>query len=132
MYGKPAMTCSKYQVYLYGSHIWMLSLLFFEGLQSRHSESSDSPHPSLLAAIPLLYGSITFIHLKENSSIWLNYQTFVKKQNRENLYGWGPSRVKLKQLTLNHMCKIGLSKEMRKIAASVTLHIFTHLCTEYC
>jgi hypothetical protein len=41
-----------------------------------------------------------------------------------------PSRVK--QLTLNHMCKVGLSKEMRKITASVTLHIFTQVCIVNC
>jgi hypothetical protein len=36
MYGKPAMTCSKYQVYLYGSEAITYSIwvLYFEWLQS--------------------------------------------------------------------------------------------------
>jgi hypothetical protein len=49
MYGKPAMTCFKYQVYLNGSEaITYLS----EWLQSHHYESSDYPHPPLQAALP--------------------------------------------------------------------------------
>ncbi len=39
MYGKLAMTCLKYQVYLYGSE------------QNQHYESSDCPHPPLQAAL---------------------------------------------------------------------------------
>ncbi len=51
------------------SHIWML---YFDWLQSQHYESSDFPNPPLQAALshsPLLYGSRTFTHLKENSSV---------------------------------------------------------------
>jgi hypothetical protein len=44
MYGKPAMVCFKYQVYLYGSPIWVP---YFEWLQSQYYESSDCPHPPL-------------------------------------------------------------------------------------
>ncbi len=72
MYGNPAMTCFKYQVYLYGSkpsHIWVL---YFEWLQGQHYESSDCPH--VQAALPPVYGSITFSHLKENFSM-VNYYT---------------------------------------------------------
>ena len=54
MYGKHAMTCFKYQVYLYGSKaITYLSVtIYFEWLQSQHYESSDCPHPPLQAARP--------------------------------------------------------------------------------
>jgi hypothetical protein len=45
MYGKPDTTCFKFQVYMYGSE----ALTYFN-------------------AIYILYGSITFIHLKENFS----------------------------------------------------------------
>jgi hypothetical protein len=72
MYGKPAMTCFKYQVYLYGSEaITYLSVtVYFERLQSQHYESSDCPHPPLQAALPPpVYGSITFTHLEENFSM---------------------------------------------------------------
>ncbi len=31
--------------------------------------SSNFPHPPLKAALPTLYGSITFTHLEENSSM---------------------------------------------------------------
>jgi hypothetical protein len=55
MYGKPAMNCLKYQVYLNGSKaitycIWKP---YFKWLQSQHYESSDCPHPPLQAAPPL-------------------------------------------------------------------------------
>ena len=49
MYGKPAMTCFKYQVYLYGSEaITYLSAILW------------------VVTEPALYGIITFTHLKEN------------------------------------------------------------------
>ncbi len=53
MYGKPAMPCFKYQVYLYGSiAIANLSAIqYIEWLQSQHYESSDCPPPPLQAAL---------------------------------------------------------------------------------
>jgi hypothetical protein len=44
-------------------------VLYFEWFQSQHYESSDCPHPPLQAALPPVYGSITFTHLKENFSM---------------------------------------------------------------
>ncbi len=54
MYGKPAMTCFKYQVYLYGSEaITNLSAtVYFEWLQSQHYESSDCPPPPTTGSPP--------------------------------------------------------------------------------
>ncbi len=42
----------------------------------------------------------------EETLVWLNYHTYVKKQG-ENLYGWGT--ITCKKPSLNHMRKIGLS-----------------------
>jgi hypothetical protein len=90
MYGKPAMTCFKYQVYLYmcmvqkPSHI---SVLYFEWLQSQHYESSDCPHPPLQAALPQGLAAKPSPILKR-TLVRLNYYTYVKSQ-RENLFGWG-------------------------------------------
>jgi hypothetical protein len=50
MYGKPAITCFKYQVYLYSSEaITYLSAI--QWLQSQHYESSDCPHPPLQSGL---------------------------------------------------------------------------------
>ncbi len=70
MYGKPAMTCFKYQVYLYGSEA-ITCLSAIEWLQSQHYQSSDCPpHPHLRQpSPPPVYGSKTFNHLKENFSM---------------------------------------------------------------
>ncbi len=84
MYGKLAMTCFKYQVYLYGSEaitylnafLWVLTepVLWVMRLP---------PPPTIGTPPPSLYDSLTFAHLEENSTVvWLN----VKKQG-ENLYG---------------------------------------------
>ncbi len=55
MYGKLAITCLKYQVYLYGSEaITYLNAFLWVVKQSLHYESSDSPHPPLQAALPPL------------------------------------------------------------------------------
>jgi hypothetical protein len=53
MYGKPATTCLKYQMYLYGSeaNTYLNDIQYFEWLQSQHYESSDCPQPPLQAAI---------------------------------------------------------------------------------
>ncbi len=87
MYGKPAITCFKYQVFLYGSEaitylnaiLWVVTVL-----QSQQYESSHCPHPHYRQPSPALYGSITFTHLKENF-VWLNYHTYFEKQ-RGNLH----------------------------------------------
>ncbi len=71
MYGKPAMTCFKYQVYLYGSEAITYLIAYFEWLQSQHYESSDCPPPPPTTGSPPppVYGSIIFTHLKENFSM---------------------------------------------------------------
>ncbi len=54
MHGKPAMTCFKYQVYLYGSEaITYLNTILWVVTEP---------------ALWHLYGSITFTHFEENSS----------------------------------------------------------------
>jgi hypothetical protein len=87
MNGKLDMTCLKYQVYLYGSEaitylsafLWVVTEPALWVIRLPPPHTTGSPPPSL-------YGSITFTHLEENSSM-VNYHTFVKKQG-ENLYGW--------------------------------------------
>jgi hypothetical protein len=59
MYGKPSMTCFKHQVV------------------------TELAYPPLQAALPALYGIITFTHLEENSRM-VKYHTYVKNQ-REKL-----------------------------------------------
>jgi hypothetical protein len=64
MYGKPAMTFLKYQMYLYGSEaISYLNTMYFERLQ-RSSTLSNQSSPTLpLQAATPPYGSITFTYL---------------------------------------------------------------------
>ncbi len=52
MYGNPAMTCFKYQVYLYGSEAITIWMLYFKWLQSQHYESSDFPPPPTSGSPP--------------------------------------------------------------------------------
>ncbi len=59
MYGKLAMTCLKYQVYLYGSEV----ITYLNAIMAAQ------PSP-----------------IWKRTLAWLNYHTFVKKQG-ENLYG---------------------------------------------
>jgi hypothetical protein len=52
MYGKPAMTCFKYQVYLMvqkPSPVWVL---YFEWLQAIFMSHQTATHPPLQAALP--------------------------------------------------------------------------------
>ncbi len=72
MYGNLAMTCFKYQVYLYGSEaITYLNAFFWVVTEpGQHNESSDCPHPPpYRQPSPSLYGSITSPHLEENFSM---------------------------------------------------------------
>jgi hypothetical protein len=50
MYGKPAITCFKYQVVLYGLKAITYLNIYFEWLQSQQYESPNCPHPPLQAA----------------------------------------------------------------------------------
>jgi hypothetical protein len=54
MYGKLAMTCFKYQVYLYGSEAITYLNASCGWQQSQHYESSDCPNPPPQAALPPL------------------------------------------------------------------------------
>ncbi len=73
MYGKPATTCFKYQVYLYGSEaitylsaiLWVVTepALWVIRLPPPPPDRQPAPPP------PPVYGSITFTHLKENFSM---------------------------------------------------------------
>ncbi len=91
LYGKPAMTCFKYQVYLYGSEsITYLNDILWAFRKPALWVIRLPPSP-LQAALPPLYGSIflTITHLEENYSMAkLQYLLYVKKQ-RENPNGWG-------------------------------------------
>ncbi len=63
MFGKPAMTCFEYQVYLYVSQ----AIIYLNALLWVVTE------PSLwvirLSPLPPMCGNITFTHLEDNSSI---------------------------------------------------------------
>ncbi len=70
MYGKPAMTCFKYQVYLYGSEaITYLSAILWVVTKPALWIIRLPPIPHYRQPSPTVYGSITFIHLKENFSM---------------------------------------------------------------
>ncbi len=70
MYGKPAMTCLKYQVYLYGSEaITYLSAILWVVTEPTLWVIRLPPTPQYRQPSPPVYGSITFTHLKENFSM---------------------------------------------------------------
>ncbi len=84
MYSKPAMTCFKYQVYLYGSEAMCYTM---SGYRASTMSHQTAPHPPLQAALPPVHGSITFTHLKENfSMVKLPY---LGKKSKGNPYGRG-------------------------------------------
>jgi hypothetical protein len=97
MYGKPAMTCFKNQMFLYGSDAitYLTVILCFEWLQSQDYESSYCPTPSLLQQTPPpphLCSSKKPSPIWKRTLVWLNYHTFVRKQMK-NLVG-EPSHVR--------------------------------------
>jgi hypothetical protein len=69
MYGKPAMTCFKCQVYFYGSEaityliaiLWLVQEPVLQVIIGTPTPTIGSPPP--------LYGSITFTHLEQNFSL---------------------------------------------------------------
>jgi hypothetical protein len=70
MYGKPAMTCFKYQVYLYGSEaIPYLSAILWVVTEPALWVIRLPPTPHYRQPSPYVYGIITFTHLKENFSM---------------------------------------------------------------
>ena len=101
------------------SPIW---LVYFEWLQSQHYESSDCPPPPTTGSPPpLCMGSITFTHLKENFSMVKLPYLCKKIQGKTCMVG-EPSHVK--QLSLIHVCKIGLKKKhIRAYARSILSYI---------
>jgi hypothetical protein len=104
MYGNPAMTCFKYQVYVYGSEaITYLSAILWVVIEPALSHQA-APTPQYRQPSPHVYGSITFTHLKENFSM-VKLPYLCKKSKGPCMVG-EPSHVK--QLSLNHVCEIGL------------------------
>jgi hypothetical protein len=89
MYGKLAMTCFKYLVYLYGSEAitYLNALLSFKATEPACTMSHQTaPIRTTGSPPPNLYGSITFTHLEENSTkVKLPY--LCKKKHWKNLYG---------------------------------------------
>jgi hypothetical protein len=70
MYGILAMTCFKYQVYLYGSEaITYLNAFLWVVTERVTMSHQTAPTPHFRQPPPSLYGNITFAHLEENSSI---------------------------------------------------------------
>ncbi len=67
MYGKPAMPCFKYQVYLSGSEaITYLSAKIWVVTEPALWVITLPPAPHYRQPSPPVYGSITFTHLKAN------------------------------------------------------------------
>jgi hypothetical protein len=81
-----------------------------------------SHQTALLAALPPLYGSITFTSLEENySTIWLNYYTYcMLKSKGKTVYEPSP----VKQLSLNHGSKIGLKEIPLPIGPTTFSYIY--------
>ncbi len=83
MYGKIAITCFKYQVYLYDSEaitylnafLWVVTEPALWVIRLPPSPTTGSPPPSL-------YGSITITHLEENSSMVKLPYLFLKERGK--------------------------------------------------
>ncbi len=105
MYGKPAITCFKYQVFLYGSEsitylnaiLWVVPDPTVWVITLPPLRTTGSPPPLCMAALPSPIGKRTLV--------WLNYRTYFKKQGETGMVQ-KPSHVK--QLSPIHVCKIGL------------------------
>ncbi len=70
MFSKPAMTCFKYQVYLYGSEaITYLNVLLWLFTKPALMSHKTSPIPLYRQPSLPLYGSKTITHLEKNFSI---------------------------------------------------------------
>jgi hypothetical protein len=70
MYGKLAMTCFKYQMYLYGSEaITCLNAFLWVVTEQALSVIRLPPPTTTGSPFPILYGSVTFNLLEENSSM---------------------------------------------------------------
>jgi hypothetical protein len=107
MYGKLAITCFKYQVYLYSSEaISYLNAFLWVGTEPTlwvirlpPPPTTGSPPPLCMAALPSPIWKTTLV--------WLHYHTYIKKHG-ENLYGLGTMTCKTTTVSLNYVCKIGL------------------------
>jgi hypothetical protein len=89
-------------------------MLYFDWLPSQHYESSDCPHPPYRQPSSFLYGSITFTHLEENSSM-VKLPYFMLKSKGKPCMVKAPLHVK--KISLNHVCKIGLKKGVKEEGA---------------
>jgi hypothetical protein len=103
MYGKPAITCFKYQVFLYGSEaINIFECYTLSGYRASSMSHHTAPTLHYRQLSPTLYGSITFTHLIENSC----FKPILKRKG-ETCVVQEPSHVK--QLFPICVCKIGLN-----------------------
>ncbi len=109
------MTCYKYQVYLYGSEAItylnaILQVIIEPALWVIRLPLPPPPPPSQHYRQPSLplYGSITFTHWEENSSL-VKLPYLYKNPKEKTGMVEEPSHVN--QLILNHVCKIGLKTE---------------------
>ncbi len=73
MHGKPAMLFFQYQAYLYvkrPSNVWNLNFLWLKShYHVKCYTRQTSPAPHCRQPSPILYGSITYLHLLEENSI---------------------------------------------------------------
>ncbi len=82
MYCKLAMTCFKYQVYLYGSE----AITYLSGYRATTMSHKTTPPPPTTCSPPPLCMAAKPSPIWKKTLVWLNYHTCVKKQ-REKLYG---------------------------------------------
>ncbi len=110
MCGKPAITCFKYQVVLYGlKAITYLNAILWVATEPAVWVTTLPPPPTTGSPPPTLYGSITFTHLKENSCM-VKLPYLFKKTKGKPCMVQEPSHVK--QLSPIHVCKIGLTSDL--------------------
>ncbi len=104
------MTCFRYQVYM-----WFRNHQIFEWLHIQHYVKCFahriSPTPHQKTALPNLYRQ-HYICNSERTLIWLNCHYLCQKAKIKNCLVEEPSHVR--QLALNHVCKIGLMSFYKK------------------
>jgi hypothetical protein len=106
------MTCFKYKVYLYGSEANIFECYTLNSYRTSTMSHQTAPTPYYRQPPPPpLYVGITFsspVWKRTLQRLWLNYHTYDKKAKGKTYMAEESSHTK--QLSLNHMYKIGLKK----------------------
>jgi hypothetical protein len=105
MDGKPAITCFKYQVFLYGSEAITYYIATLSGYRA-----ISLPPPPLLAALPPLYMAAIPSPIRKRTLVCLNCHIYFKKQrgNAKNVNSFSFTFINLRsscfllRLSLSH------------------------------